>query len=74
MEPKLPPTKQDWYDENRSLYKADSTEAPNEVVKCEHDKKHLVVKGQDVECSKCLVGWPGLAKHFTLLKELQSQK
>lgn len=48
---------QDWYDENRTRFEAETTKADLSVPKCLH-VGHLIRKtATSVECKACRVGW-----------------
>lgn len=55
----VPIVKQDFYDENRSLYGADTTIADYTVEPCSHK---IVKRGDDLYCIKCHAGWIGLGR------------
>ena len=51
----ITPISQDWFDENRERFDAQTTIAPKETKEC----KHFLVRKSDmsVECNKCTAGW-----------------
>lgn len=52
---RLPPIPQEYYDDNRERFDAETTIAPNEQDKCDH---YLVRKKYiEVECKHCKTTW-----------------
>lgn len=38
--------------------------------KCPHQLEWLVAKGDDLECTHCYAGWPGLSRKFPNVRRL----
>lgn len=53
------PLSQEYFDENRSVYTADTTIADYKIDPCQH---MLVRRGDDIFCTKCHAGWIGLGR------------
>lgn len=66
MPSKPPPIKQDYYNENRERFDAETTALNKEELnnRCDH---YLITEGQNIECKNCRAGWPGLARYIKVI-------
>lgn len=53
--PVLPPLSQEYFDDNRMRFNADTTEAPNKLTPCPHSFRRI--NSQEVGCEYCTNIW-----------------
>lgn len=51
----LPPISQEYFDENRERFEAETTQAPNKAERCNHFFKRI--SAIEVGCANCTASW-----------------
>ncbi len=66
MRSKPKPIPQEYYNENRERFDAETSNVAIEQIsrRCKH---HLIVEGTNIECTNCNNGWIGLAKYIRIV-------